>query len=684
MNHLQNKLIELYKKRMLHQAGTATIMDPILFEYNNLSEEMAAITLKIEAITNKEIEPEKVVIVCPQNKYIHQLSQYLQIKKMPVFCQQLMPLSDHHFSKKIIKLLQYVKRENDFPHGGDDLLFAILHFDFFRIDPKEIIELTIETNSKKNSANPDSMRTVLHKKASSPPKDLFDAGCNQSLKNAFYFLHNLLQETTLSGVMENIFSNALLLNYVTNNTEALLLQQIIIDFKKIEKNITEADSLTNIINDSNLIEKLITNFCQLTIQTAVGNNKGIHLITAEQLISVDFGYIFFIVMNDYFTNSTSINLKKYSRLNLLLAAKNKQAAILKLLDLALSGKTNKVEISYTQNNPDGKPNEEAILISGIAKSNHFQIQKVILSAHQSASFNALSFVEIKPQIAPPNEIIISSFLKKFAISVSSLNNFLRCPLQFYYQNIIKVPASKNEYFEFGSAIHFALENLFRKMQDKQPNSFDPPQQMLEDFNFYMNKNRVHFTKENFAPRLNYGETLLINYYAENLKSWNKIVAIERNIQGVFIKGVPIKGKIDKMEFNGKEIDVVDYKSGHVEKALLQLKPPHNENPNGGNYWRQAVFYKILIDNYQQKNWKVISTEFDFIERDENGLYRKEKVFIETRDIETVQQQITAMWAKIQSRDLFTGCGKPSCHWCNFVKDNNLDIGLHSVTNSIQL
>src|SRR6185295_10161761 len=97
-----------------------------------------------------------------------------------------------------------------------------------------------------------------------------------------------------------------------------------------------------------------------------------------------------------------------------------------------------------------------------------------------------------------------------------------------------------------------------------------------------------------------------------------------------------------------------------------LKVPSDKQPNGGDYWRQAVFYKILIDSYAEKDWKVLSTEFDFIEPDKKKEYKKVKILIEPSDIETVTQQIVTVWAKIQARDFYTGCGKEDCHWCNFV------------------
>ena len=178
--------------------------------------------------------------------------------------------------------------------------------------------------------------------------------------------------------------------------------------------------------------------------------------------------------------------------------------------------------------------------------------------------------------------------------------------------------------------------------------------------------------------MEYGQEVLANYYTKYAGNFNKIVAIERNIRNVLVKDVPLKGKLDKLEFDGKSVNVVDYKTGDPDKATPKLKGPSEKDPNGGDYWRQAVFYKILVDNYEQKGWKVISTEFDFIEPDKKKNYRREKLVIEPADTTTVTQQIVQTWEKIQARDFYTGCGKADCHWCEFVKTNNLAIALHTI------
>ena len=145
-----------------------------------------------------------------------------------------------------------------------------------------------------------------------------------------------------------------------------------------------------------------------------------------------------------------------------------------------------------------------------------------------------------------------------------------------------------------------------------------------------------------------------------------------------MNGVPLKGKLDKLEFNGKEVNVVDYKTGDPDKANDKLKPPHDKIQLGCDYWRQAVFYKILVDNFGKKDWRVISTEFDFVEPDNKKRYQKRKLVITPEDTTTVIQQITDTWNKIQNHEFYTGCGKSDCHYCNFIKTNELYTDLHEV------
>jgi DNA helicase-2/ATP-dependent DNA helicase PcrA len=147
---------------------------------------------------------------------------------------------------------------------------------------------------------------------------------------------------------------------------------------------------------------------------------------------------------------------------------------------------------------------------------------------------------------------------------------------------------------------------------------------------------------------------------------------------VVVDDMMLKGKIDKIEFNGKDAVIIDYKTGDPEKCKEKFARPNPKIPSGGDYWRQAVFYKIMLDNYANKEWNIAGIEFDFIEPTKKKEYVREKVIINPDDITEVKEQIKTTSEKIQNKDFYTGCGKEECHWCNFVKTNKLAIALHEL------
>src|SRR5690606_36982989 len=141
---------------------------------------------------------------------------------------------------------------------------------------------------------------------------------------------------------------------------------------------------------------------------------------------------------------------------------------------------------------------------------------------------------------------------------------LRCPLGFYYQHVVRIPSVRSEAAEFGSAVHHALEQLFRKMAASRssgnPGTFPSLDDFLNDFSWYMKRHRESFTKEQFNRRMEYGRDILTNYYNTYITRWNKVVVVEAMIKNVVMDGVPLKGKLDKIEFDGKNATVIDYKT----------------------------------------------------------------------------------------------------------------------------
>jgi DNA helicase-2/ATP-dependent DNA helicase PcrA len=276
--------------------------------------------------------------------------------------------------------------------------------------------------------------------------------------------------------------------------------------------------------------------------------------------------------------------------------------------------------------------------------------------------------EDKPKVELIDGKFINQLLQNYTLSVTHLSNYLDCPLRFYFQCLIRVPSGKNPAATFGSAVHDALRKAFKNLKENE-NEFMPVENFMKDFNRYMFRNRDSFTKDDFKRRLAYGEKILPSFYELNILTWNKIALVELPVKNIEVEGVPIKGNLDKVEFNGKLVNVVDYKTGNLKYAKEKFLRPNDSNPNGGDYWRQAVFYKLLVEYDRTKDWKVVDTVFDFVEPINVGEYHKEHITISQEDIAIVTDQIKTVYLKIMAHDFNTGCGKKDCEWCHFVRSN---------------
>jgi DNA helicase-2/ATP-dependent DNA helicase PcrA len=658
--------------------------NPVIKSYDTQRQEMIDITLQIEKLLAQGVLPKEIGVIYKENKYGNELIQYLKLRKIPYYSKRSLNILEIPLAQKIILLLKYLACEHDIPYSGDELLFEILHFDWFHIPSIEIAKLTIEASNKKYDDATFSLRRLLHDKAMAPPKDLFSQGLNEELKNASVVLEQLISDVpniTLQMLFESIIRKAGILNYIMQSHEKIWLLQVLtglFDFIKTETARNPFLKLKELVNIIELMEK---EELRLPLTEICGNEKGVNLMTAHGSKGLEFEYIFFAGCNSSFWEKKRKPYNGYKLPDTIFSSKldhTDEEELRRLFYVALTRAKLHLIISYCCYKNDGKELEPSMFIEEILDRHDLQAEKVFIDENVLAEFNALSFGEqVAPQIEEIEKEFVDRLLEKFVMNVTALNNYLKCPLEFYFKNLIRIPSPKNEATEFGSSIHYALEQLFRKMQNNNE-QFPSKEEFIKDFEWYMTRHRESFTKEQFERRMEYGHDVLSNYYDKYINNWSKIVTTERNIRNIVVNGIPLKGKLDKLEFDGKSVNVVDYKTGDPDKARNKLLSPSDKDQNGGDYWRQAVFYKILVDNYEQKGWKVVSTEFDFIEPDKKKVYKKEKIYITPQDINTVTEQIKTVWNKIRDHNFYVGCGKEDCHWCNFVKTNKLAIALHEL------
>src|SRR4029078_7977352 len=152
-----------------------------------------------------------------------------------------------------------------------------------------------------------------------------------------------------------------------------------------------------------------------------------------------------------------------------------------------------------------------MFIAEIREEKQLPVEKVFIDEEIMLEFRVLDFaVTAAPEIAKMEADFVTRAMEKFVMNVTALNNYLKCPLEFYFKNLLRIPSPKNEATEFGSAIHHALQRFFEKMRENN-NVFPGKAEFVDDFNWYMHRHRENFTREQFERRLEYGHEVLSNY-----------------------------------------------------------------------------------------------------------------------------------------------------------------------------
>ena len=234
---------------------------PLIKEYETQEQEMVGITLHVRQLIDQDLAPGRICVIYKENKYGEELTRYFNLLNIPVYSKRSLNILEIPLARKIILLLKWLAAEHDIPYGGDEMLFEILHFDWFHIPPMEIAKLTVEVAEQRFTENETSLRRLLFEKSNEPPKDLFSKGIHEGLKAAGAILEKFLADvpnTTLQHLFENCIREAGVLNSIMQSPDKVWQMQVLtnlFDFVKEETRRNPFLSLQQLVNTLELMEK---------------------------------------------------------------------------------------------------------------------------------------------------------------------------------------------------------------------------------------------------------------------------------------------------------------------------------------------------------------------------------------------------------------------------------------------
>lgn len=641
-----------------------------VMEFANTVTEEAFIVDQIQELNKNGMPFNEMAVIYRNHKDVSNIINVLEKRKIPYSVRQKINVLDEHFIQSLLKIFKYIATESRTPDSGDYLLFEIMHFEWFQIPPRDIqfIARSIEWGENRR---PKPWRSVT-----SNPLKMLELGlvAAEKVSQLDALLTQWAKERynqTLQVWFEKVLVSGGILEYVLHSEQKVWLLQALntfFDFLKAESAKNPHISIEYFLD---IVDEMYTNRIRLAVEKIFERENGVNLLTAHGSKGLEYDHVFITKANrENWEKKRSPN-SGYSIPDTLLPQVEfeSEEEERRLFYVAVTRARKKLQICYAKEDKNGKEIQASQFVAEIEENpSVIRIQPKVLE-DTVFQFVAETMVTQWPDPVQLEQSFITQSLKNYRLNVTHLNKYLKCPLTFYFEHIVRVPTAKNAAIGFGNAIHHALDKFFKSMQ-QQRNQFPDKETFMKLFREGMAQNASNFTEKEYQLRMEYAHEALPMFYDQYINSWNKIVKTEYHINHVEMDGVPLKGVLDKLEFTFSDVNVVDYKTGKPENAKEKLKRPDEKNPQGGDYWRQIVFYKILMDLDYTHTWTMISGEIDFVQKpDKEDLYKKERFYPLPEDISIVKGQIKFAYEKILAHDFSKGCQEEECTWCNFVKNN---------------
>ena len=635
---------------------------PILKSYPNAKDEMFGVLSEIKELIQSGVSPQEIGVIYGRNSYGEEFAKILRDNGIFVQMKENQDLFKEPIFKKIVAILKYLCQ----PSRDIRALRNIVYFDFFEVELSEIAKIRNLRKDEKISipsiAEIDKKLEMIRKKVSR----------SENYLSPMYVLGDILK--TL-GIDE----------YIMKSKEKYHLVSVLNELYKLMSTECLLHPKLTVKGFLNQLSSLQEMKISLPIEEISGSPSNcVQLMTAHGSKGLEFEHVFMMKCNDgnkggkwpggennsgRFSYPPSLNGKVENESQL------KEEEHRRLFYVAMTRAKKVLHLSYSDDS---------------AKT-HFinEFENFIDPVEVTESFEECQSID---EIVIPkfSDDILSEILGELSLSVSTLNAFLKCPLSFYFNKGLKLPSETNEAMVFGSIIHELLEKIYISIDDSQSSELTVKtvlslEEALELFETIFDEKSYQLSSDRIKKDAYVrGRNIIENLYKKDGYLKDGVIAVEQHIKGIKlgdisntkvdlseVSDIELNGKIDKIECEEGVIRLIDYKTGKAKNAVDKLVPPGEKEPLGGDYWRQAVFYYVLLTNAGiDISDKEILVKYVFVEdsTSEDGFSETIDIRITQKEVDIVLSQIKDAVMRLKQGDFNCGCGSVKKDGENFACD----------------
>ena len=677
---------ELTKELIESKKDGLVKVEPQFIQYHNEKHEEKAVINKVLELKEQGVNLSEIAIIYRKHRNIDDIVKYLEYNSIPINLIKRVNVLNDPEAKRLLNILKYLGAEYERMHRGDHLLFEILHYKYFGLTPRDVGKLSIYCSQRTDETEDDiRWRDVLSSKEHLEKAKVQEVDkilvIGELLENWIGDIANV----TIQTLFEKVLTQGKVIDQImVDPKDKIWRLQIVNTLFDLIKNETSKNPSLELITTLEMIEKMISADIDLPLNKIFFAKEGVNLLTAHGCKGLEFEHVFIIKCHESNWVEKNNGRNNYSLPKNLVPASEKSDIEddRRLFYVAMTRAKSHLYISWPKHtNNDKKDLEVSRFISESMAGSKSEIKEVHLPDEEIADYANVLMRYQDGKASLIDHDLIDRVLQDYKVSVTSLNKYLKCPLAFYFENILRVPLARSAYMGFGSAVHDALEKYFGDIEKSPEREIGPIEDLVSYFEKSMKKYASHFTRKETGLMTTYGTQILQQYYSTYAVSWSlpREYKVEHKITLGEYKGVPITGKLDKVVVYDNHVVVVDYKTGKPKNGSSKVKPPktgkqldklkEGDKNLGGDYWRQIVFYKLLLDGDPSIAKKMQSGIMDFIEPDDNGKNKNYVIDVKEEHMQIVEDQLLDTYDKIKAHEFEKGCGEEDCKWCDFVNSN---------------
>ncbi|MBP9763207.1 MAG: ATP-dependent helicase [Candidatus Pacebacteria bacterium] len=621
-----------------------------LYEFENADSEIKFLLESIKEEIKNGTEPDEIAVLYRNNADLFDILKYLEKSDIPFTVRSDRNLLQNSEVRKLITMIRVADNPLDNQSLSNMLLFA--HFEINIIDTHKILNWAYRKGV--------SIIDVLSDENLLEELDVKDI---EKLENIYKMISDwsrMSYQEYVGNVLESIFKDSGMLKHILQSENSFeRLSAVDVLFNEIKK-IDNSDSpvLTkDFLKHINILE----HYGVLVPFIEKSGVKGVQLMTAHKSKGLEFKKVFITgVTNKRWGGKPK---KQYFVLPEILNDEGEagDADERRLFYVAITRAKDHVSILFSKANSDNSSLMPSIFIDEIDKN---LIEKVdTLEIEKALDKTPHYILDAKPTNSSLHDktYLQEKFLTQ-SFSVTALNNYLTCPWKYFFTNLIRIPFVYSKHQQYGTSVHAAMKDFFEKYSkgDEPTKDF-----LLERFVYYLRQQKIDLKTHTELEEK--GTKSLAGYVDFYKNSWPQQLLTEFNVSGIDFtfddQKITLTGNLDKIEFNDNgTVTVVDYKTSKPKSRNALMGETQAED---GGYYRQLIFYKLLLDAYDDTKYEMNVGVIDFIEPDENsGKYKKEAFDITSENVEQLKETLTESLRSIYNFDFWDKkCKSAECEFC---------------------